>query len=136
MKRGHIVALLVAGAAGALVLSTFKGASRYVNFAEARTLSRTGTPSTWIHVVGHLAKDSTGQVQGIQEAEDHRSFSFLLEDMAGESEEVRYPHPMPTDFLRAEQVVIIGYATETYFQAQKILLKCPSKYETGLQMVP
>jgi cytochrome c-type biogenesis protein CcmE len=36
---------------------------------------------------------------------------------------------MPADFTKSEQVVIIGaYQNET-FVADKILLKCPSKYQ-------
>ena len=43
MKKGHIFALVLAAVALSLVISTFKGASRYVNFAEAKQLSTSGT---------------------------------------------------------------------------------------------
>jgi cytochrome c-type biogenesis protein CcmE len=43
---------------------------------------------------------------------------------------VYYGEPMPPDFLRSEQVVVIGrYSSEDMFTAEKILLKCPSKYQ-------
>jgi cytochrome c-type biogenesis protein CcmE len=36
---------------------------------------------------------------------------------------------MPPDLQRSEQVVVIGSFREDVFVADKILLKCPSKYE-------
>jgi cytochrome c-type biogenesis protein CcmE len=37
---------------------------------------------------------------------------------------------VPADFKRSEQVVVIGtYKTKEMFVAEKILMKCPSKYQ-------
>jgi cytochrome c-type biogenesis protein CcmE len=36
---------------------------------------------------------------------------------------------MPQDFLKSEKVVVIGSYDGDHFQASKILLKCPSKYQ-------
>jgi cytochrome c-type biogenesis protein CcmE len=37
---------------------------------------------------------------------------------------------VPPDFSRAEQVVVIGaYKDQDLFVADKILMKCPSKYQ-------
>jgi cytochrome c-type biogenesis protein CcmE len=44
-------------------------------------------------------------------------------------QQVFYPEPMPVDFLRSEQVVVIGAYHDEMFVADKILLKCPSKYQ-------
>ena len=129
MKKWHIFALVLAAVALSLVISTFKGASRYVNFAEAKQLSTSDALGAAVHLMGLLPKDKEGKVWGIEEAEDHRSCRFLLIDARGDTLEVRYPRPLPMDFIRAEQVVLVGRATDTYFEAEKILLKCPSKYE-------
>jgi cytochrome c-type biogenesis protein CcmE len=37
----------------------------------------------------------------------------------------------PQDFERSEQVVIKGKMQGTAFQADEILMKCPSKYNDG-----
>ena len=39
-----------------------------------------------------------------------------------------YFNPKPQDFERSEQVVITGNMKNDVFVADKILLKCPSKY--------
>ena len=132
MKKGHIFVLLLAAVALSLVVSTFQGASRYVNFAEARGLREANTSLSSVHLIGHLPQDTDGKVWGVEESVDHLSFHFLLIDNVGDTQQVSYPHPMPMDFLRAEQVVVVGQAAKnTGFEAQKILLKCPSKYEKG-----
>jgi cytochrome c-type biogenesis protein CcmE len=42
---------------------------------------------------------------------------------------VYYNQPMPQDFTRSEKVVVIGSYSGDQFVAEKILLKCPSKYQ-------
>ena len=42
---------------------------------------------------------------------------------------VIYTSPKPQDFERSEQIVIIGNIQNDIFRADKILMKCPSKYE-------
>ena len=129
MKKRHILALVIAAVALSLVVSTFRGASRYMSFEEAKTLGGLGGVSPALHLIGHLPKDESGKVWGFEESEDHRSARFLLIDTASDTIEVRYPRPLPMDFVRAEQVVLVGRAVDAHFEADKILLKCPSKYE-------
>ena len=80
-------------------------------------------------MVGQLKKDTNSQVTGIHPAENKLSFSFLLIDNNGKEELVHYQEPMPNDFLRSEQVVVIGGYLDGNFIADKILMKCPSKYQ-------
>jgi cytochrome c-type biogenesis protein CcmE len=88
-----------------------------------------------IHVVGQLKKDANGEVVGLNVREDKTSFTFLLVDNDGTEQEVFYNEPVPADFTRSESVVVIGgYKNEEIFVAEKILMKCPSKYqETTVQ---
>ena len=44
-------------------------------------------------------------------------------------QEVFHPNPIPTDFQKSEQVVVVGSYSNEHFVADKILLKCPSKYQ-------
>ena len=44
-------------------------------------------------------------------------------------QEVIYHEPMPADFTKSEKVVVIGSYHNDMFVADKILMKCPSKYQ-------
>ena len=57
------------------------------------------------------------------------SFSFIMVDQNNLEQEVIYNQPMPMDFLRSEQVVVVGSYKKNKFIADKILMKCPSKYQ-------
>jgi cytochrome c-type biogenesis protein CcmE len=88
-----------------------------------------------IHVVGQLKKDNTGNVVGIETSADMLSFKFTMLDEHNIEQVVFHPNPMPTDFLRSEQVVVVGAYQNEKFVADKILLKCPSKYqEEGIKV--
>ncbi len=127
MKKTHIVGILVIAVAITIIISTTGDASAYKNFSEAKEMAEAGNESK-IHVVGTLKKQNE-QVIGLMESPDKLSFSFIMVDENKTEQQVFYPEPMPTDFLRSEQVVVIGsYKNET-FVANKILMKCPSKYK-------
>jgi len=128
MKPIHIVGILVIAAAIFIVISTAGDASTYVTFGEAREMAQNGN-NKMIHVVGELTRDEEGEVVGIEPSEDKLAFSFQMVDNNGLVQKVYYNEPMPQDFQRSEQVVIIGSYKEDLFVANKILLKCPSKYQ-------
>ena len=126
MRIYYVIGLVLVAAALGIILSTFSNASSYVTFAQAEQTTRS------VHVIGTLVKDAQGVVTGIEYQDHHRSFSFLLQDNQGAIRRVFYAYPMPMDFVRADKVVIVGQAQTERFLASKILLKCPSKYEKGL----
>ena len=128
MKKSHILIIVVIAAAIGIIISTAGDASSYVTFDEAMQLSTAGNKKD-IHVVGELKKDENGHVIGIEEGADKVSFSFLMIDDKGMEQKVYYNQPMPADFQRSEKVVVIGSYKNDAFQASKILLKCPSKYQ-------
>ena len=82
-----------------------------------------------IHVVGQLKKDGDGNITGLQTSDDMLSVSFLMIDNDSTEQKVYYNEPMPLDLQRSEKVVVIGSYRENIFVADKILLKCPSKYQ-------
>jgi cytochrome c-type biogenesis protein CcmE len=128
MKKSHIFIIIIIAVAVAIIVSSTNEASTYVTFTEAHQLASTGSSKS-IHVVGELKKDASGKVVGIEPGEDKVSFSFIMVDEAGEEQQVFYNQPVPQDFTRSEKVVVIGsYKGENFF-AEKILLKCPSKYQ-------
>lgn len=128
MKKSHILAIIVIAVAIGIIITTAGDASTYVNFDQAYQMASTGN-TTSIHVVGQLKKDSTGEIIGLHNAPDNLSFSFVLVDENGKEQNVYYNEPMPPDFTRSENVVIIGNYQGDNFIASKILLKCPSKYQ-------
>lgn len=128
MKKTHLIAILVIAAAIAIILSTAGDASTYVSFDQAYQMASNGNKSS-IHVVGELKKDAQGNVTGLEPGHDMLSFSFVLIDEARREQTVYYNEPMPPDFTRSEKIVVIGSFQGDRFVANKILLKCPSKYQ-------
>lgn len=128
MKNKYIIALVIIAGAIAVIVSMAGDASSYVTFGEARKLSDGGFKKS-IHVVGELTKTSSGDILGIVESPDKLSFSFQMVDENGFQQKVLHANPIPTDFSKSEQVVIIGSYIDENFIAEKILLKCPSKYQ-------
>jgi cytochrome c-type biogenesis protein CcmE len=128
MKKSHILIIVVIAAAIGILVSTAGDASTYVGFGEAYQMATAGNKKE-IHVVGQLKKDESGNVVGIEEGPDKVSFSFRMIDDQGKEQQIFYNEPMPQDFLKSEKVVVIGHYSGDRFNAKKILLKCPSKYQ-------
>lgn len=128
MKTKHIATIIVIAVAIGIVATMTGEASSYVTFEEAKELSTKGFKKS-IHVVGELPKTANGEITGIIESPDKLSFKFQMIDENGFSQQVLHANPIPTDFTRSEQVVIIGAFNNENFIAEKILLKCPSKYQ-------
>jgi cytochrome c-type biogenesis protein CcmE len=134
MKKGHIIGLGIIAIAIVIIMTSIGDASSYESFTTAKEMKHSGEDKA-IHVVGHLKKDTSGEVTGLNVREDKVSFTFLLVDNEGVEQEVFYNEPVPADFTRSESVVVIGsYKNDEIFIADKILMKCPSKYqETEVQ---
>jgi cytochrome c-type biogenesis protein CcmE len=134
MKKGHIIGLGIIAVAIVIIMTSIGDASSYESFNTAWEMKQDGDDKA-IHVVGQLKKDVSGQVVGVQVGEDKTSFTFLLVDNDGTEQKVFYNEPVPADFQRSESVVVIGsYREKEIFVADKILMKCPSKYqETDVQ---
>lgn len=128
MKKSHILAIVVIAVAIAIIINTAGDASTYVNFEQAYQLASSGSSKS-IHVVGDLKKDNQGNVIEIEKSTDNLSFTFTLVDESQREQKVYYNEPMPTDFTRSEKIVIVGGFKGEMFVAEKILLKCPSKYQ-------
>lgn len=129
MKKTHIFLLVVIAVAVAMIVSTAGDASQYVTFKEAKALADKGS-TTSIHVVGGLKKDAQGNILGLQyePSIDPNRFVFTLVDDNQEEHQVIYNQPKPNDFERSEKVVVVGKFKNNKFHAEKILMKCPSKY--------
>ncbi|MBD1398049.1 cytochrome c maturation protein CcmE [Pontibacter sp. JH31] len=129
MKKSHIIGIIVIAMAIGIIMTTAGDASTYVSFGDAIEMAQDGN-STKVHVVGRLKKDDQGHIVGMQydPLKDPNYFAFTLVDTNRFEQRVVYFNPKPQDFERSEQVVITGNMQNEVFVADKILLKCPSKY--------
>ncbi|PRY35458.1 cytochrome c-type biogenesis protein CcmE [Spirosoma oryzae] len=132
MKITHIIGIVVIALAIGIIVSTAGDASVYLNFTQANELAEDGDAKQ-VHVVGKVQKDAQGRITDMlyNPAIDPNHFEFTLVDNANRAEKVIYNSPKPQDFDRSEQIVVIGAMQGDHFQCQKILLKCPSKYQDG-----
>ncbi len=118
MKPAYIVGAIVVLAAvvfgGVAFANTL---TPYVTIAEARQSNRT------VQVHGYLEK-----VLGY---DPNGSFSFSITDDNHDVMTVIYERPRPANFEQATGFVAIGRydPAEKVFRAQKLLVKCPSKYQ-------
>lgn len=130
IKPLHLALLLMIAVGIGVIISTSGDASSYVSFQEARDLAKEGEDDK-VHVVGRLPKSAQGKVLGMNydPMKDPNYFTFKLLDEKNEEQEVLYFNPMPADFERSEKIVVVGGMQKGKFVADKILMKCPSKYQ-------
>ena len=123
MKRKHLymigVALLVAFAG--FSLSSFRqNLTPYVSYQQAREVERP------VQVAGALEQGSSGYDDATT------SLLFTLRDPESQATlRVRYEGVKPANFEDAISIVAIGSYNRgsEEFEAQKLLVKCPSKYQ-------
>lgn len=128
MKPLHIVGIGVIAVAIVVIISLLGDASQYVTFDKAQQMALNGNTNS-IHVVGQLLKDPAGEVMGVRSTPDRTACFFVLVDENQNQQEVFLNEPMPADLIRSEQVVVVGKYQDNIFVADKVLLKCPSKYQ-------
>ena len=118
MNAKVIAALVLLVVAGFFGVSSFKKTmTPYVAFAEARSASGT------VQVNGVLADKNYVLKQ------DEQYLEFKLKDSRGEVMNVEYRGVIPGNFDQATSIVAIGHYTNQKFQADQLLVKCPSKYQ-------
>jgi cytochrome c-type biogenesis protein CcmE len=126
MKKTHIIGILLIALAIGLIASSLVSTSSYASFNESLK-----SPDSEFHVVGKLEKDKEMSYNPQQNA---NLFTFYMLDNQGVERKVFLHENKPQDFEHSEQVVVIGKARGTgEFDANKILMKCPSKYNDGKQ---
>lgn len=123
MKKIHIIIILVLVVAIAVVVSTLSDASTYADFAQA-----SAKPGKEYHIIGVLSKDKPVEFDALK---NPGSFAFYMIDEKGMEKKVVYNKAKPQDFEKSEKVVIIGSMEGNEFRASSLLLKCPSKYNSG-----
>jgi len=126
MKRAKLYvigAVLILAFAGYALTGFRESLTPYVPFDQARSADRV------VQVAGGLVAGSSSYDS------DTKSLLFTMEDKErGDTLAVTYEGVKPANFEDAISIVAIGrYSNETgVFQADKLLVKCPSKYQ-GLE---
>ncbi len=119
MKKVHIILLIVIALAVGILVSTYSDSSTYANFSKARE------EGALTHVIGKLNKEKEMVYDPMKDA---NHFSFYAKDQNGMECKVVFDGTKPQDFERSEQLVLTGKMESNIFHAEKILMKCPSKY--------
>jgi len=89
----------------------------YVSFAEAKKS-------------GNIVQVKGKRVPGSEEYDlANKIFRFQMVDASGEKFEVVYRGVKPSNFEQASEVVVIGAYHNGLFEANQLLVKCPSKYQ-------
>lgn len=125
MKPKTIIGLVALVGFSSLLLFNFGNeVGGYMNFEEAE---RTGARA---HVVGHWENQQPTLYDPAENL-----FTFYMRDDQGIVRQVRYANPKPASFEDAEKLVVEGRLQGDVFEAEHILMKCPSKYndERSLQ---
>lgn len=118
MKLGTILSVvLVLGGAGALSAVFVQNASPYVTVDQALTAKNE------VHVTGEIIPGS------LQQQSFSKDVRFELRDEKG-SMKVLYNGPTQSNLGEAKKVVVIGTMNNGVFESKKMLVKCPSKYES------
>lgn len=120
MNKLHIIALVLIAAGIVAILYFTRDYTTYANFNSAAK-----NPKKEFHVVGQLAKEDEIYYDPIK---DPNYLSFYLVDEEGTKQKVVFRNSEPNDFRRSEKVVVSGKMDGEVFEADKILMKCPSKY--------
>jgi cytochrome c-type biogenesis protein CcmE len=121
MNKRYIVGIAVIILAGVAGFSAFRGSlTPYVDFAEARQLDRA------CQVMGEV--DKANVHYNLQTGILH----FTIIDDDGATLPVVYKGVKPGNFDQAKSVVCNGKVVDGTFEADRLLVKCPSKYQ-GLE---
>jgi len=120
MKKIYIINILVIVIGVGLLLSASKDMTSYSTFGMAIDSGKR------VKVVGELLKD---KAMVYDPEVNPNEFSFYLVDSDGKNNRVILNKPKPQDFEMSEQVVVTGQIQSGIFQADEVLMKCPSKYK-------
>lgn len=123
---GLLVGIAVLAMVGFAFLATsgaIGGASKYTTFKAAKASGEE------VHVVGSWDRSQASDYDAQQDI-----FNFYMRDTTQQLSQVRFHDPKPVNFETAEKVVVQGKYVGEVFEASRIFMKCPSKYNDGQMM--
>ena len=118
MNRKILLIVLMLAFVGYAAWNFMDSVTPYVSVAEAKVAKSS------VQVKGLLDKSAPAPHQ------EGEAFVFTVQDEeTGETLPVRYHGLIPDQFDEAYHIVAIGKCEGENFEADKLLIKCPSKYE-------
>ena len=99
--------------------------SPYVTIQEARKLKGTN-----LHLAGDLVDGSFEHIPS------KKAIGFAIRDADGNAISVLYTGEQPANMSQVNKIVAIGGIKDNVFHAHKLLIKCPSKYESENKQDP
>ncbi|PWN06663.1 cytochrome c maturation protein CcmE [Rhodohalobacter mucosus] len=124
MKPKLILGILAIVLFTSLLMYNFGNSiSTYVNFEQAENRATSHVVGTW----------DDSRDYGF--SRDTMQFSFYMKDEDGNVRRVVYPRPKPNNFEQATQLVVVGEMRNSVFHANEMLMKCPSKYNDGSELL-
>jgi cytochrome c-type biogenesis protein CcmE len=123
MAKFVIGGVVVAVVIGVLIATSFSGStSDYLTVAEVKALGPDQTRDS--RVSGAIVPDS------VEWSTRELHLTFAVEDDTGQLD-ISYHGPQPDMLVDAVEAVVVGkYDPEAQvFEAEELLMKCPSKYE-------
>ncbi|UCE67380.1 MAG: cytochrome c maturation protein CcmE [Candidatus Zixiibacteriota bacterium] len=112
-----VVVVVIAAIIGLSSLFTGGGMISYVSFNEARAAGDN------VQVMGEISGGSSSYES------QTGTFVFYISNDTGDMMKVIYSGTKPGNFDQATSVVCIGRYRDDAFHADKLLVKCPSKYQ-------
>jgi cytochrome c-type biogenesis protein CcmE len=115
--------LVVVVVIGVLIVTSFSGStSDYLTIAEVKALGPDQTRNS--RVAGEIVPDS------VQWSTQDLHLTFEIKDETGQLA-ISYYGPQPDMLVDAVEAVVIGKynPTSQVYEAEELLMKCPSKYE-------
>ncbi len=120
MKKRHGIGIAIIAIFIIFSAVSFKSSlTPYVTFAQAKTM--TGS----VQVRGVLGAEQ------VNVTEDGQGIAFRLRDEKGQEALVVYKGTKPDGIEQATSIVAIGKYHNEQFIAEKLLVKCPSKYQSA-----
>ena len=118
MKRHHLISAAIIIAFLAFSGMAFRDSlTPYVNFSKAKTLSGN------VQVRGVLVSPQ------ISVSGNNKIMEFALQDETGQVADIVYSGIKPDGLEQATSIVVIGKYQRGQFVAERLLIKCPSKYQ-------
>ncbi len=118
MKKTEIILIFLVAIIIGVIISLTYNASTYITFEDAE--KNMGKQYT---VIGELNKEKQIHFDPYL-----NQLTFFAQDSLNNERKVFYYDSKPQDFERSEKITMTGYASDSGFVAETILMKCPSKY--------
>ncbi len=123
MKKSSIFGLVLLAAALAGILSMVGDFSSYQTFESAEKKA-----GKTLQIIATL--DTLNHGMEYDPVKDPNRFVFYATDESGATKKVVFNGTKPQDFERSERLTMTGRMENGEFKCSKILMKCPSKYNT------